>query len=328
MQNHKIKKAYSLLELSIVIVIISILVAGVLSVSVGSINNAKMSTTKERMDKIYSAMGIFLTSNNRLPCPASLYKVKSIDTDYATEVDGGGGCDSISGVFESNTDADLVYGAVPAVTLGLSTEMAEDAFGSKIIYIVDRNFTYAINLASAPNFSVINFSTTPHTGIITVQDTSANIQTITDNAIMVLISNGPNKARAVNANAATFNSATGDGDEQNNTLTNPAEGPPDTAEFDNVIVKSSTNSSSFDDMVLFKRRADFIDDFKAVFLIPCAVDAADVATYGFPATAYQGAVIFGSVSTCDDFTVFSKRCDFKDSSGHLTDLVSACADGG
>jgi prepilin-type N-terminal cleavage/methylation domain-containing protein len=42
MKNKKFKKAYSLLELSIVIIIVSILITGTLSVSVGSINNMKV----------------------------------------------------------------------------------------------------------------------------------------------------------------------------------------------------------------------------------------------------------------------------------------------
>jgi len=51
----KKRSAYSLLELSIVIVIISILITGAMTTAVGSISNAKVKITKDRLQIIYKA---------------------------------------------------------------------------------------------------------------------------------------------------------------------------------------------------------------------------------------------------------------------------------
>jgi prepilin-type N-terminal cleavage/methylation domain-containing protein len=327
MKNHKFKKAYSLLELSIVIVIISILIAGALSASTSSINSSRIKNTKDRMEGIYKAMGIFLTSNNRLPCPASLIAVKTVHTNYGIEVDGNGGCDNESGVFKSTVSGfdDIVYGMVPAKTLGLSIDMAEDAFGSKIIYIVDKNFTNALNLTTVPDFMASNFSVSAHAAIVTIHEKpSAITHVVTNDAIMALISFGPNKLGAFNANSDALNDI-GAGDELDNHIPSIASlGPPSTANFDNIIVKSSANSDSFDDVVLFKRRDDLVEDFKAMFLIPCEVSAGDISTFGFPSATYYDATIHATLSTCGDGTLFSKRCE---TYGQLVDVVSICADG-
>jgi prepilin-type N-terminal cleavage/methylation domain-containing protein len=79
-------KAFSLLELSIVILIASILVTGALSVSSSMTDERKIIITKDRMDVIYKALGTFLLKNKRLPCPASLLEIKSTSTTYGTEL--------------------------------------------------------------------------------------------------------------------------------------------------------------------------------------------------------------------------------------------------
>ena len=330
MKNQKIKKAYSLLELSIVIVIISILVTGALSVSVGSINSAKIKTTKERLEQIYTAMGVFLTTNNRLPCPASILDIKSSSPDYAIEEDGDGGCDTSNGVFKSDDNDDLFYGMVPARSLGLSTEMAEDAFGSKIIYIVNKNFTYAINLlVDNPDFDITNFSTATSTSIMTVNEKQASItQAITADAIMALISAGPNKAGAHNANSSTQNLLGSDTDENDNVIPDDYvySTTPGTADFDNIIVATSSSSDNFDDIVLYKTRNNFIEDFNAMFLIPC-VTTIDNSSSAFPVgtSAYYGHTIYATSSTCSDGTIFSRKCE---SYGQWLPIVNSCADGG
>ena len=131
----RIKKAFSLIELSIVIIIISILISGILSSSITSINNAKIRNTRDRMAQIYQALGQYLVVNKRLPCPASIILLKS-DADYGKEVGTDGSC-SGTGIYQSSSNANLVYGMVPIRALGLVNEMGEDGFESKIAYIID-----------------------------------------------------------------------------------------------------------------------------------------------------------------------------------------------
>ena len=299
MNKRKFKKAYSLLELSIVILIISILITGALSVSVGSINNAKIKTTNDRQREVYKAIGNFLITNKRLPCPASLLKVKTVDADYGNAVVGANCSDA--GVIQSGSSTNLVYGMVPSRTLGLSNDMAEDAFETKMVYIVDKNFTIAS--AVDPNFGVTTFSTTASTGIITVNEKPSGVtQAVTADAIVILISHGANKASGYNSNASTQNTRATDTDERDNDANEP------TTFFNNTIFASSSNSDVFDDIVFFKRRNDFVEDFKAMFLIPCngATASGSVTT---SASAYYGQIVTRSTVACGVGLTQSRKCE-------------------
>jgi len=300
------KKAYSLIELSIVIVIISILITGVLSASVSSINNAKIKATNERMKEIYKAMGNFLVANKRLPCPAAITKVKSVDSDYGAEVDGGSGCEG-AGVYQSDTVSTLVYGMVPIRALGLTNEMAEDGFESKFTYIIDKEFTNTFS--ATPDFSSPTFSTATYTSILTINEKPGGVtQAVTADAIMAIISHGANKYGAFNANAATQNARSiTDGDELENDARSFDNGPtPKTATFDITLVASSTNSDVFDDIVFFKRRNDFVEDFKAMFLIPCN-GATDSGSFTYDtASVYYGQVVYNG--NCS-LSVQSRKCE-------------------
>lgn len=269
MKKNKLKSAYSLLELSIVIIIISILISGALSVSVSGVNSAKVRVTKDRMQEIYKALGNYLLANHRLPCPASLRAIESTDANYGVEVGAGAGCVG-SGVYTSTvTSVTTVYGAVPVKVLGLSNEMAKDAFDSKIVYLIHPNFTNA-SPAVADFDGAFSFSNAPFTNIITVAEVpSTAARAITSDAIVVLISHGANKSGAFNTNSNTQNPRSSDANEMENDIANAGAGGADLAEYDNVIITAAGNSDVFDDIVLYKRRNDFVEDFKAMFLIPC-----------------------------------------------------------
>lgn len=318
MTGKKFRKAYSLIELSIVILIISILITGALSVSVGSINNTKIKTTNDRMKEIYKAIGNYLVTNKRLPCPASLKKVKTVDSDYGAEVGGGGGGCVGAGVYQSTTTTTLYYGMVPVRALGLPNDMAEDAFESKIVYIVNKNFTNLIE--TTPNFSNATFATAAYTSIINVKEKPAGVaQDATLDAIMALVSYGANKYGAFNANAATQNPRSSDSDELNNDATTFVDSGTPNAVFDNVLVASSGNSDIFDDVVLFKRRNDLVSDFNAMFLIPCQ-DAG--ASFG-NVNAYYGTVVYAtsSCSNPNEDKRLTKKCE---AYGSWVNIVSAC----
>ena len=146
----KIKKAFSLIELSIVLVIIAILISASMPVATSVINNYKNRITKERIQAIYQALGNFTVSYQRLPCPASITLTKS-DANYGMEIDCGtlpyysGQSNPIpapnSGVWQNTWSPNLIYGMIPVAALGLSKDMAEDGFGNKLAYSVIRGFT-------------------------------------------------------------------------------------------------------------------------------------------------------------------------------------------
>ena len=273
------KKAYSLIELSIVILIISIIISGALTVFSGSANNKKITLTKTRIDEIYKALGGFLLANGRLPCPASIIAIKSTDATYGTEGTAAGNCAAGGGVYVSGS-SNLVYGLVPVKTLGLPNEYAEDGFESKIAYIVEKNFT-----------SSSTFKNASATATMTLNELLGGVnQTITNDAILALVSYGANKSGAFNANATVQNSRSSDSSEIENDL--------DTSNasiFDKILVLNASDSDVFDDIVFYKTRNSLVSDFDALSLVNCLTSTLSLsypsaATYSWPESSYNQVV--------------------------------------
>ena len=269
------KSAFSLIEMSVVLVIVAIVVSGMLTISTVAVNNEKIKVTKERMDEIYKALGRFMLTNYRLPCPASLTSTKNT-AGYATELGSPGTCGG-SGVYTSSTLTSLpVYGAVPANTLGLADEFAEDAFGSKFAYIIYKfhtkaEFPVATNTGGF-SYAGVASATMPNT--ITMPSASATYNTF------VIISFGANKYGAFNATSTTQNSGSGASTyEIPNMLANISGS---TADFginsSNASILtftvSDSDSATFDDIVFSKKREDMVTDFDAMFLMRCLAPAA------------------------------------------------------
>lgn len=257
------KKAFSLIELSVVILIVSILITGVLSVSTSAVNNAKIKTTNERLEVIYKALGNFLLRNGRLPCPAGIKRIRGSDNNYGNEES----CatNTTTGVYQSTSVSfdRLYYGAVPVKALNISIEMAEDGFGSKFGYFVHRDYTIAGGYPSSftvGSFSIPNPIYDSHNLQLFVQPSNSRI---INNGIVAVVSYGANKRSAFNATSSSQNLISGDTEERHNDvdISNPG--------FQSTLFAESAASDVFDDIVMFKTRDNFIVDFDAMYLIPC-----------------------------------------------------------
>ncbi len=272
--QRKIKRAFSLIELSIVIVIISIFAAGTLSYLTNNSNNEKMLITEYRMRELYKTLGRYLLSIGKLPCPASLSKIITVDSDYGSEIGSGSNCDG-AGVYANGSN--LVYGMFPTKAIAIASEFAEDGFGNRFTYIVDKRFAN-----TAADFEA-------NGGTITVQNklTDGTTSTAVTDAIFVIISHGPNKAGAFNSKSSSQNTRSSDADEMNNDATTFNVGAK-TATFDNTIIASSGASTAFDDIVFYKTRNQIVADFNAFHLFHCGGGAA--LGYTWP-TAEYGQVV-------------------------------------
>ncbi len=306
------KTAFTLVELAVVIMIASILITGLISVSVNSINTGNVRITNERMKEIYKAIGNYLVKNQKLPCPASLIRVKSTDTDYGkeerpnisdTQICGDG---SARGSYTTTTPATkFYYGAVPVKALGLGNDMAEDGFGSKFTYVVNQEmagtYTTPVN-TSTPAFGTAILS--DGTNQITIQEKNgASTQTIVTDAVMAIISHGQNKFGAFNSNSNAQNNTSTDADEASNYATAFTTA---TATFDGTFVSYSRGSDLFDDIVFFKRRNDFVENFNAMFLMPCLSTTIPV---GFTGSAYYGQIVYGAACTLPANGNKSVKCE-------------------
>jgi prepilin-type N-terminal cleavage/methylation domain-containing protein len=254
-----LKKAFSLIELSIAAVVISILIVGFLNVSSGKNSNNKVKITIDRIDTVYKSLGEFVLKNKRLPCPASIKAIKTGDVNYGIEGTAAGTCTGTAGtggVYLSTASGatNMVYGMIPVKALGLSNDYGEDGFGSKFAYIVDKTYTTGTT-----------FSTS--SGSILIQKyINGAYTTDSNNAIFAIISYGPNKGSSFNANSSSQNILTSNVDEMFNDPIALNDGTK-TADFTQTLVNSSERGTIFDDIVFYKSRDNFLKDSNAANIV-------------------------------------------------------------
>lgn len=243
------KRAFSLVELSVVVIVASIIIAGVLSVSVGKVSNHKVKVTNERLNEIYKALGSYVVANKRMPCPASIKAIKSSDSNYGVEGTAAGTCTAGTGVYSGGTN--LVYGMVPVRTLGLKSSLAEDGFGGKIAYFVDKSFTDSSTFTSA-------------SGSITIQEyTNGALATVATSQMFALVSHGANQTSSFGSNSNAQNTVTVDIDEMSNDATTFVD-LAKTAIFTNTLTVTTERSTVFDDIIFYKSRDNLLMDNNAL----------------------------------------------------------------
>ncbi|MGA7081381.1 MAG: prepilin-type N-terminal cleavage/methylation domain-containing protein [Terriglobales bacterium] len=262
---------FTLLELSIVLVIIAIVTGMAVSAGMSVVATARISATQKKMEAIDQALMQYRTANNRLPCPGDLTLAPG-GTDYGLEAgaDGGsaiaigtGACTgtgmlpqaNFTGNGATNTLQQAAEGALPAITLGLSPDFMVDGWGNKLRYVVDTSMT-------ANNA----FPYTPvgcNDGAITVNDSNGNPRS--SNSIYALISHGPNAHGAYPKSGGTtlINTGSVNINEQTNCHCNssgaqaPASGAPAYAPtYVQMLptIDPTNNLDNFDDIVSYKER--------------------------------------------------------------------------
>lgn len=249
-----------------------------LSVMINSSVVNKTAKTKERIDAIYKAMGTYLLKNKHLPCPAPITYLKT-NADYGKAGGTTGTCYDQDGVYGYQNSA---YGMVPVNDLGLTTDFAEDGFGSKFGYVVYKSFT------NESGFAVDNASLSSSVGIYVKQQGNHlinNLELPNDGsrnaAAFAIISYGANKFGSFGANSSTQNIASSSDAEKYNYPTDFGFSSPNyTAVFQDespatskIVLQASVNSSggAFDDVLFYKSRNDIVRDFDALFLVKCPV---------------------------------------------------------
>lgn len=132
------EKGFTLLELSIVLTIIALLIAGGLVLGTAQIEQSRIRETNAKLDTIEASLNAYVQAFNRLPCPADLTLAPS-NAASGQEVTNATDClDSGAGIFRFQSGAiDVFEGAVPARTLQLSDEFMLDGWGRRMNYTVD-----------------------------------------------------------------------------------------------------------------------------------------------------------------------------------------------
>ena len=252
---NRVKKAFSLNDLSVLMSTIAIV--AVSTVAISSIQNVdqQKKVDSKKIEAIYKAIGNFLVQNNRLPCPASITKIRGQDLNYGAEELSVGNCITGSGVYKIHSDNNLLYGAIPAKALGLSSDYIQDRYGSKIVYIVDKRATYSASSGAVDNIGSIQNAS------IVVKENGVNIS---NDSIFIILTNGKNKKNSFNNNSPTYDAISTNVNELENGFSGITG---DTIYADNIFTKSVKGDKEFDDEVFFKNRESLIGDFKADFLV-------------------------------------------------------------
>jgi len=145
MQLKRNALGFSLVELAVVFVIISVLVGGALFTLSAQIEQRNIEQTQRRLETAQETILGFAIVNGRLPCPARYVS----DTDHSAGLESF--CDAASGSCTPTTEtrthgncSNFYDGYVPAVALGLPVDakgLATDAWGNRLRYAIARSVT-------------------------------------------------------------------------------------------------------------------------------------------------------------------------------------------
>lgn len=155
----KIPHGFSLVEMAVVLIIISLVIGGLLGPMSGSINQQKISLTQQRLEEIKKTLLGYAALKGGLPCPAS-DKNGVGDMTLCNNYGGGG-----------------ASGYLPWADLGIE---GNDAWGQPFLYRVDS--FYAKNAT--------NYKTTR--SALVVQDRQLNALLVPNEAVAILLSYGKN----------------------------------------------------------------------------------------------------------------------------------------
>lgn len=162
------QRGFTLLEMTIVILIIGLLIGMAAPVLNDMANRSRNEATVGHLDLIEAAMAVFAQRNGRLPCPGAP-DASTVGNERAT-------C----------ATAATAVGIVPFRTLGLSEDLARDGYRNMITYVVAPQ--YAATSDAASFCGVLNAS-------LTVND--ADGVPVTDEMVaFALVSHGENGAGA------------------------------------------------------------------------------------------------------------------------------------
>ena len=139
------RAAFTLLEMSVVFVIIGVVAGGAMVIFNQSVDRRQMVETQTKLRDIQKALEDFRIANNRLPCPANVQTAMSAAGFGSENSSSGNDCAGTNNILLSGaaaySGAPQVYiGMVPTRTLKLPDDAAIDAWGRRIMYAVDNNF--------------------------------------------------------------------------------------------------------------------------------------------------------------------------------------------
>lgn len=243
MYSRTAKRGFSLLELTLVLLILGMVAGLYASARVATMMDEKRDITKKRLEAVQKQISGFRLLHHRLPCPSDP-TVTIASAAYGNE-QRSGDCDaSLSGYPGA---LNLASGAVPTKSIGLSDDYMYDGWGRRFRFVVAQEFTRDCAFTTYP------IDGTLYSGM-TIKD--AGGATKTSQAIYVIVSHGINGHGAYLQSGARYNADSSNAAEQDNCDCNA--GAADTglnASFVEQLYKETTTATDrFDDMLRYAHR--------------------------------------------------------------------------
>ena len=132
----KSRKAFSLLELSIILTAASLVVVGTMNLSEYNEEGDKYQETEQKIEAIETAILAYYKKNGYFPCPADpTINIKDLTAGDSQDVSGDDTSCDISLV---SSDGYFYIGSVPTNELGLSYDYMLDAWGNKFSIVIPK----------------------------------------------------------------------------------------------------------------------------------------------------------------------------------------------
>lgn len=177
----KNQSAFTLLEVSIALVVVGLLIGGGMSLMTTSSEISKYKSTQEQLDELKEGLASYYTQFLRLPCP---------------DTDGDGVENFVSG---SCTSA---RGFLPHVTLGIGGN--RDAWGERFKYVISPKFVLPV---ATPPTACYSSTMREPTGKVTINDLVVPLSSangVMDFAAFAVLSTGKNGRQTNTAMTAAF----------------------------------------------------------------------------------------------------------------------------
>lgn len=245
------RKGFSLVELSVVLVVVGILLYGATGLYTVSTQAAKITTNNNILDAIERALSIYYQTHGDMPCPAD-------GTLALTNANFGLGSESPEGTcsYDNFSLAGAAGGVVPTRTLNLPDSYMFDAWGNRISYFVsdacvnNANWTDGIDGSGTDCVDAAN--------LVVRDNTDADLRTSV--AAYVIISHGKNGVGSWRRNGgatrvpSTASTSTHEA-ENAHVNTSGANNSPNAVFRDDFVNDGTVAANYFDDFVRWKVEA-------------------------------------------------------------------------
>lgn len=249
--KHAHKQGYTLIELSISLIVLSLVASGIMTMLAQEVRRTKQLEMTVKSDAILKALVNYRNRYKRLPCPANP-TLAVTNASYGMESSTSGVC---TPTFNDNNNT--IGGVLPVRTLELPDTAMFDAWGGRLMYVIDRRVAEGgtpFDTYKADNTNI---------GSITIKDSSDTLQR-TDKAIVAIISFGPNGHGAYQLNGTRKNSGSTNEHEQINCHCYITAGAVNTVTFGHIFYQQEENidysdiNNSFDDIVTYYVRSQLL----------------------------------------------------------------------